>query len=1113
MQNTEIIEKLNVEQKLAIASDVRTLKTLSETLGLPCVGLMKIDKLQSGNERTFPKYSAMANTWNSELMKKTFAAQASEAQSMGFNVLLASNAGVKNSPLSKGVSEDPVLCGELMDSFAKGVKSKKAFACVGSNLEDIDVYYMDEQFDERAFNEYYMAAFASAKAASSFVFPYKRLQGKYASLNTEKVGTFLQKKAKNKGFTLCNHCADDLTIRALAEGNILLGANSEPLRNGLEKFFTLQKRVENGELDGSAIDGALGNYTALSPALLDEAVDRAISFALSAGNVAEGTGQNRADLETAQLAAEECIVLLKNKGVLPLQNVKRLAVVTSEEKKSFAEQLCEKISKKVTQCKAQCVEGYALAKEGESSRLQWAMQLAKTSDVTLVIAESKKGAYRLTASQLALVDELESAGCKTVVLLCGEESVDLAFDEQVNAMLVCPSITQYSAEALANILTGNTSPSGRLANTYYEGTETHFAQLVKNKRQGYNKVGQFVGYRNYDGRYLHVKYPFGHGLSYSKFEYSGLYVSGNKISFTVRNLGYQAASEVIQVYVGKRNSTIVRPFKELKSFYKVRLGSGESKVIQCEIDAASLRVFSKGKQVSEGGAYEIYIGSSIKDIRLRSSMSIVGERVPSNGERYSDYMQTFSNVLSGGYTMSEVRKKTVAGKKTRTAGGCIAAVALLAAIIFGLLHLAGGIDVGETPYFQILAICLPLLFVLGGGTSAIGVIISKKSANKEAILSTGKAHEGQEKQARQSYRKLFDSLYEEKDEQEEKTEHAEQVHVTQEEFVGAFDSKRTFQTVCEDLAKYLTEHGILADYAMARKILSGVCSSRILQIVSKEKALSRRLVALLGQFFGGSVENYDIADAQSFADILYAKDGSNTAISELLQHCSENRDAIHLLAADYTDIDGAAKVFTQLSRYADSRIKNELSVYYDGKTQKVLLYPNLWIALCAEEGEKILSTNATFNEALCTLYLQLDACAEKEGATLEKPFNYYQLYKMEKTALRFDGTYAQKNLPDEDKFWKKVDKIERYLSEETGYRFSSKLSASIERFATVFLACDGELEGALDSAVACKLVLTALGLAGLSEREFAVQIESIFGEDSTEETKKMIGGCGTVVAE
>ena len=141
-------------------------------------------------------------------------------------------------------------------------------------------------------------------------------------------------------------------------------------------------------------------------------------------------------------------------------------------------------------------------------------------------------------------------------------------------------------------------------------------------------VDRITGYRYYDKAKLQVRYPFGHGLSYTSFEYSDLKINGKNVNFSVKNTGSVAGSEVVQLYVAPKTEGVFRPVRELRGFDKIHLLPGESKSVSFTLDDRSFAVWSDGWRIPSG-EYVIEVGSSSKDIRLSERITLAGEEVKS----------------------------------------------------------------------------------------------------------------------------------------------------------------------------------------------------------------------------------------------------------------------------------------------------------------------------------------------------------------------------------------------------------------------------------------------------------------------------------------------------
>jgi beta-glucosidase len=238
----------------------------------------------------------------------------------------------------------------------------------------------------------------------------------------------------------------------------------------------------------------------------------------------------------------------------------------------------------------------------------------------------------LSGGQDTLIEAIAEVNPNLAVVMVAGSPVAMPWKDQARAIVWAGYEGMESGTAVAEVLCGLANPSGKLPYTLPRSlgdSPAHALEDYHADRCEY-KEGLFVGYRWFDARGIEPQYPFGHGLSYTRFEYDGLSVKkadGEKaaeVTFTVRNAGPIAGAEVAQLYVGKRESCIDRPTRELKGFRKVLLAPGEEKQITLELTRRDLSCWDVQKEawVAEAGRYTIEAGSSSRDIRLRDEFDL-----------------------------------------------------------------------------------------------------------------------------------------------------------------------------------------------------------------------------------------------------------------------------------------------------------------------------------------------------------------------------------------------------------------------------------------------------------------------------------------------------------
>jgi beta-glucosidase len=397
----------------------------------------------------------------------------------------------------------------------------------------------------------------------------------------------------------------------------------------------------------------------LDESALDEAVRRILGIVFRAAETPKG---GKFDLDAhhalARKAAAEGMVLLKNDGLLPLNDPQHVAVIGRSAKEAHFQGggssninptrvavPFKELQKSASAAEFTFAEGYPSASSGsgpadgvlQPALIDEAVGLAASADVALLYialpsSKESEGYDRqdldLTEPQLALIKAVSAVQPKTVVVLNnGAPLVMAGWIDGVAAVLEAWMMGQAGGEAIADVLFGRVNPSGKLAETFpltLEDTPAYLNWPGGDGRVRYGE-GLFIGYRWYDARQMPVQFPFGYGLSYTTFEYSHPKVSaktfkdaaGITITVDVTNTGKVAGKEIVQVYVHDRKSSLARPVKELKGFAKVALEPGETKSVSVPLDLRAFAYYhpAYGQWITEDGEFDILIGASAADIR------------------------------------------------------------------------------------------------------------------------------------------------------------------------------------------------------------------------------------------------------------------------------------------------------------------------------------------------------------------------------------------------------------------------------------------------------------------------------------------------------------------
>ncbi|MCB0007649.1 MAG: glycoside hydrolase family 3 C-terminal domain-containing protein, partial [Anaerolineales bacterium] len=602
----------------------------------------------------FPTASSLASTWNPDLLHEMGQALAQEAIAQDVSIILGPGANMKRSPLCgrnfEYFSEDPFLAGKLAASLINGIQSRgvgtslKHFA---ANNQEFERFAISAEVDERTLREIYLPAFEIAvKEAQpwSVMCAYNKVNGTYASEHHDLLTRILRDEWGFDGFVVSDWGAVHDRVRSLAAGLDLEMPGPKQRR-----VHAVIEAVRDGQLD---------------EAVLDEAVRRILRIVLRAAATAKGGSfATAAHHALARRVAAEGMVLLKNNGLLPLQDPQHIAVIgraaqtahfqgggSSHINPTQVDVPFTELQKLAGEAELSFAPGYPEDNSFQQTLIDEAVAIATAADVALLYIalpsfKESEGYDRpdldLTAQQIALIKAVTASQPDTVIILNNGAPVAVRdWIDGTAAVLEAWMMGQAGGGAIADVLFGRVNPSGRLAETYplrLEDTPAYLNFPGENGQVRYGE-GLFVGYRYYDSRQVPVEFPFGYGLSYTNFAYSNARasmkrfrdVAGVTVFVDVTNIGERAGKEVVQLYVHDQASRLVRPYKELKGFAKIELQPGETKTVTIPLDCRAFAYYDPayGQWVTESGAFDILIGASSADIReqvtvnLESSMEL-----------------------------------------------------------------------------------------------------------------------------------------------------------------------------------------------------------------------------------------------------------------------------------------------------------------------------------------------------------------------------------------------------------------------------------------------------------------------------------------------------------
>jgi beta-glucosidase len=597
----------------------------------------------------FPTASALSSSWDVDLVREVGTALGVEARTQALDVVLGPGINIKRSPLCgrnfEYLSEDPHLAGLLGAAMVQGLQSQQVGASVkhfAANNQETDRLRVSAEVDERTLREIYLPAFEYVvKNAQPWTVmcAYNRVNGTYASQHHWLLTEVLRDEWGFDGLVMSDWGAVHDRVAALAAGLDL----EMPPQFGVSDV-ALVDAVASGALDESLLDLAAGRVLQL--------VERTRARTPAAADF-------DAHHALARRVAGESIVLLKNSdGVLPLTDSTSLKVcVVGEFARAPRFQGAGSSQVNPTRVDVPLDElrillplatvDFAAGFDGSSNAAlaEAAAAAAADADVVLLFlglppGEESEGFDRLhmdlPREQTDLLARLSEGDAPIVVVLSNGSAVRTDWSGNAAAIIECWLSGQATGGAVADILTGAVNPSGRLAESIPLRLQDNTSYLNFPGEDGKVRYGEgvFVGYRGYDKLSTPVAFPFGHGLSYTGFDYRDLRVSRTgsydggdlaiTVDLTVANVGAVAGREVVQVYVGDPAASVARPPRELRAFAKVALEPGEERQVSFTLTARDLSYWSSlhRQWVVEGGEFTIEVGASSRDIRLTETITV-----------------------------------------------------------------------------------------------------------------------------------------------------------------------------------------------------------------------------------------------------------------------------------------------------------------------------------------------------------------------------------------------------------------------------------------------------------------------------------------------------------
>lgn len=609
-----------------------------------------------------PALIALASTWNTDLGMAYGGVVGREGRQRGKQIMLGPGMNIMRTPLNgrnfEYLGEDPYLVSRMAVEYIRGAQAQGVASCAKhfiANDQEWKRSTINVEMDERTLREIYLPPFKAAVQEAgvlTVMSAYNKFRGVYCAENSYLINHILKGEWGFRGLVMSDWNGTHSTRGSVLGGlDLEMGTDNRPYAD----FYLARPFIEGIRS---------GQYPV---ALLDDKARRNLRqmFATSAADGRlTGSINTKEHQVIARRVAEEGIVLLKNEaGTLPLDpaRIKSVAVIGenavrlhaagggSAGVKAFYEITpLEGIVRRAGDgANVSFSQGYR-ERGDESDLLARAVAAARQSDVAVIIGGLNHDKFfdaeaadrkdlKLPYGQDELIRRVVQANPRTVVVLFGGGPVEMGlWLSQVPAVVEAWYPGMEGGNALARVLFGDVNPSGKLPCTFPHKLEDSPAHALgaypgTNGTVRYEE-GLLVGYRWFDAKNVEPLFPFGHGLSYTRFHYSGLRLAGGinandpelTVEFELTNTGPLAGAEVAQIYVQDIEASLPRPPKELKAFRKVSLLPGEKQKISIPLGRSAFTFYHPAKKlwVAEKGEFRIMVGSSSRDIRLERNLRL-----------------------------------------------------------------------------------------------------------------------------------------------------------------------------------------------------------------------------------------------------------------------------------------------------------------------------------------------------------------------------------------------------------------------------------------------------------------------------------------------------------
>ncbi len=1090
----DAISRLTESQKIQLLTDFySTTASKPEKDGLPQV---QIARWEDFTKDRYPSPYVLARSWDTELISHISAAVCRDMARAGVRLAILPGAKSGIGDPDTSLSEDPQLSAALCAAFAQGAARMGIRTCLDGYEAPPRV--KSSFTEERVKYEHLSAPFATAVASGGCV-GVIAAEGTVPESLLDADGTPL--------LTFRAKCSDKETVLAIGRGEICMEGSAIALRRAMLTHKRLQAAVDHDKASPAELEEAIREGEAISEDAVNAALEKLFYLTdLCNRQTVSGEPVDESNALSQKALAASSVLLKNRKSCLPLAGPSKVAVIGDITSLSATPEEIGQTLLAGNQLFVGYAPGYRLGEMRNDDLLEEALRLCDGADTVLLFAGNDRTACKniLPPNQLALCERLGECKKKTVLIVSSDHAADLTSTEQLQnppeAMLLAPLNVAGGVMNALQLVLGAQLPGGRL---------THTLTDSRTGLSSRKKTGPFVGYRYYDTMGAGALYPFGHGLSYEKLvkpEIAALSVGDGSVRFRMTNVGSHAGVAVAQVYVGIKDSAILRPEKELVAFAHAELSAGESREITLPLRALPV-LDENGSLQTEAGKYTVYVGTSVESILAHKTFSPNGTALSPDGEELYEYLPSVTNIFKEHYTL-EADELFMKPSLRNILFGIGALLLALAVKIFDIATYQSSLFLNTVS--ALLAVCAIVFFILESHDRKK----LRAAAQAKADAANAELFAQADVISIPSADELFDSAalaVEEEAPAEGFTDTSVEL-----DYFTDVDKSLSFPDAASELIRLAAEKGIVLDNRTALGIFASFASSRMMLIKGMSDKQFADLVSLLGAYFDCHAGIDTVSDQyRSEADVLFENaDSAQGRVAryamQTVQAAREKRRNIHILPFTNVTAQALSDCFGTLSQYARAPFgAHSVTVRdSDGRSIAYRLPENLWFLLRLAPGETLDAIPDYIAETSTLNTWQLanaTPVANMEGEV--RAFRYGQmLYLCDKLKSAF--------LIDES-IWKRIDRLEAFAARYSQFHIGNKLWLGLEAYLAVLTDAKLDAATALDEALAVKLLPTLIqALSGKLSRDdtgLGETLDRIFGDDNTVLCRKAIKDSGAPI--